>query len=189
MHENELIQALREGSESAFGELVRAYGSRIYNTALSLVQNAEDAEEIAQDVFVKVYRHIANFRNESGLSTWLYRITVTQSLDLLRKKKRQRTAAQLFGLFGKAKDEEIPHFDHPGVLAEQKENASILFRAIRSLPAQQQAAFVLQKTEGLSQQEIAHILDTTASAVESLLHRAKANLRKYLENFYKNQDA
>lgn len=183
MHENELIQALREGSEAAFRELVRTYGDRIYNTALSFLQNAQDAEETAQDVFVKVYRGIGSFRGDSGLSTWLYRIAVTQSLDRLRQKKRQRMATGFFGLLGKSA--ETPDFDHPGVIAEQKENASFLFRAVRSLPAQQQAAFLLQKTEGLTQQQIAQVLDTTPSAVESLLHRAKNNLRKHLENYYK----
>ena len=183
MHENELIQALREGSESAFAELVHAYGGRIYNTALSFLQNAEDAEELAQDVFVAVHRGIHSFRSEAGLSTWLYRITVSRSLDRLRQRKRR--ARTLFGFLGRPKDE-APDFDHPGVLAEQKENAALLFRAVRTLPAQQQAAFLLRKTEGLSQDEIAQILETTVSAVESLLQRARANLRKTLEHHYKN---
>ena len=79
---------------------------------------------------------------------------------------------------------EQPDFHHPGVVAEQKENASILFKAIKQLPEQQQAAFVLQKIEGLSQSEVAAVLKTTVSAVESLLTRAKANLRKILEQYY-----
>ena len=187
MHENELIRALREGSESAFAELVRAYGGRVYNTALSFLQNAEDAEELAQDVFVAVHRGIHAFRGEAGLSTWLYRITVSRSLDRLRHRKRR--ARSFFGLLGGSKEEEAPDFDHPGVLAEQKENAVLLFRAVRTLPAQQQAAFLLRKTEGLSQGEIAEILETTVSAVESLLQRAQANLRKTLEHHYKNLNA
>lgn len=181
MHENELIQALREGHESALRELIRSFGDRVYNTALGFVQDRSDAEEVTQDVLLKVFQSIGRFREASGLGTWIYRITVRQSQDLVRKRSRRKR----FSLIGAQSEEADPgEFNHPGVLAEQKENAALLFRAIRQLPEQQQAAWLLQRTEGLSQQQVADIMHISTGAVESLLQRAKANLRKILtENF------
>lgn len=185
MQETELIKRLVLGDEHAFRELVHTYQDRVYNTALGLLQNAADAEDITQEVFVKVFQSIGQYREEAQLSTWIYRITTTQSLDLLRKKGRKKRTGFLVNLFEKKND--IPDFHHPGIAAEQKENAAILFKAIRSLPEQQKTAFILQKTEGLSQREIADIMNASESAVESLLQRAKTNLRKQLEGLLNEQ--
>jgi RNA polymerase sigma factor (sigma-70 family) len=183
LNESDLIQSLKNGDGKAFEALVAAFSDRVYNTILGFVQNEHDAEELTQDVFIKVFRKIEGFKGESKLSTWLYRISVTQSLDFLRKNKRQKRGGFLTSIFGK---EEIgePDFHHPGVVAEQKENASVLFSAIRLLPEQQQTAFLLQKMEGLSQQQVAEVMNTSESSVESLLHRAKGRLRKLLEEYY-----
>src|SRR5215203_5757801 len=128
-----------------------AFKDRIYNTALGFVQNEHDAEEVTQDVFVKVFHSIGGFKGESKLSTWLYRIAVTQSIDLLRKKKRQKRVGFLSSVFGNQQEWGAPDFHHPGVISEQKDNAAVLFLAIRRLPEQQQTAFLLQKMEGLNQ--------------------------------------
>ena len=144
MNESELILGLRNGEETAFKFLVDTYQDRVYNTAMGIVQNAEDAEDVAQEVFIQVFRSIHSFKAESKLSTWIYRITTTRSLDL-------------------------------------KENAARLFRAISQLPDNQKTAFTLHKLEDLSYQEVSEIMKTTIGAVESLMHRAKQNLRKILE--------
>jgi RNA polymerase sigma factor (sigma-70 family) len=185
LHEQHLIEGLKEGREQAFKELVNLYKDRIYNTSIGFVQNGPDAEEITQDVFIKVFENIDGFKGESQLNTWLYRIAVTQSLDFLRRKRRQKRSGSLVSFFT-SRETEAPDFFHPGVKAEQKENAALLFQAIRRLPEQQQAAFLLQKTEGLNHQDIAAVLKTSVSAVESLLHRAKTNLRKLLTEHYKS---
>lgn len=169
---------------AALKELVRLFRDRVYNLALGFVQNEQDAEEIAQDVFIRAYRHIGQFRQESSLATWLYRITVTCSIDSIRKKKRKRQATFLGGVFSQEKKQEPADFHHPGVLAERKDDAAVLFRAIKTLPPQQKSAFLLQKMEGLSLQQVADVLKTSVSATESLLHRAKANLRKELNDYY-----
>ena len=177
MHEKELIAGLKEGHEAAFANLVDLYKDRIYNTALGFLQNADDAEDLTQEVFIRVFENIRAFKVEAQLSTWLYRITVTSSLDQIRKKNSRRRGF----LFRRPVKDQVD-FHHPGVAAEQKENAAILFKMIRRLPEQQQSAFLLQKLEGLSQQEIAEVLKTTVGAVESLLQRARNNIKKYLEN-------
>ena len=186
MTEWELIELLKQKDESAFKTIVTTWKDMVYNTALGIVQNAEDAEDIAQDVFVRVYESVHTFKGDAKLSTWIYRITVTQSLDHLRRKKRKKRFAFIESLFGK-NDELIndpPDFTHPGIVAEKKENAKKLFKAIAELPEKQNIAFVLNKVEGLSYQQISDIMEMTESAVDSLLHRAKMNLRKKLQKEY-----
>jgi RNA polymerase sigma factor (sigma-70 family) len=161
----------------------------VYNTVLGVVQQPEEAEDVTQEVFIQVFESIGQFKGDSKLSTWLYRIAVTKSLDHLRKKKRKKRFAFLQSLFG-VNEEEVrqdPDFHHPGVALENKEKAAVLFKAIDKLPENQKAAFTLHKLEGLSYQEVAEVLETSVSSVESLMHRAKGNLRKLLEDYYQKR--
>jgi RNA polymerase sigma-70 factor (ECF subfamily) len=185
--EQELIDQLKKGNESAFKTMVNSWQDLVYNTAIGLVQNEMDAEDVAQEVFVKAWESIEGFKGESKLSTWLYRITVTKSLDFLRSRKRKKRFAYVQSLFG-LNDELVidpPDFHHPGVVAEKKQLSVALFKALSDLPEQQKAAFVLSRVEGLSHKEVSEVLGTTVPAVESLLQRAKLNLRKKLENAYR----
>jgi RNA polymerase sigma factor (sigma-70 family) len=185
-----LLADLKNGSEDAFQDLVDRYQDRVFNTSLGLLQNNEDAEDIAQEVFLKVYQTVRSFRGDAALGTWLYRITVTTSLDLLRSRKRKKRFAFVQSLFGTGEDEgatEQSPFAHPGVVLENKERAAVLFKALESLPENQRVAFTLHKVEGLSYEEISDVLKTSIPAVESLMHRAKANLRKILADYYTDQ--
>ena len=183
MNELELIQQLREGNEQAFKTLVETYQDLVFNTALGIVQNVEDAEDAAQEVFIRVYRSIHSFKGESKLSTWIYRITTSCALDHVRSRKSKKRFAFLQRLFNDGNEplHEVPDFYHPGVAMDQKENAAKLFKAIDRLPESQKIAFTLHKLEDLSYQEISEVMRTSVSAVESLMHRAKQNLRKILE--------
>ena len=183
MNEQELIQQLRNKDEQAFKWLVENFQGRVYNTVIGIVQNEQDAEDVSQEVFIQVYRSIHSFKGESQLSTWIYRIATTRSFDLLRSRKSKKRFAFIQSLFGK--DDEIihdpPDFYHPGVAMEKKEDAKVLAKAITKLPENQRIAFTLNKLEDLSYKEVSDIMKTSVSAVESLLHRAKMNLRKDLE--------
>ena len=189
MNELELIQKLREGDELAFKSLVATYQDMVYNTALGIVQNAEDAEDVAQEVFIQVYRSIDQFKGDARLSTWIYRITTTKALDHIRSRKRKKRFAFITSLFGP--NDELVHepidFQHPGVALDRKEQAALLFRMINQLPDNQKVAFTLHKTEGLSYQEIAEVMELSVSAVESLLFRARQNLRKLLEKHFEQE--
>ena len=116
----------------------------------------------------------------------MYRIAVTKSLEFLRSKKRKKRFAVLKSLFSSENDAaiEIPHFDHPGVLAENRERARVLFQAIEKLPESQKIAYTLNKIEDLSYGEISKVMKRSVSSIESLLHRAKSNLQNYLKNYY-----
>ncbi len=188
MNEWTLIEQLKQGDQGAFKFIVDTWRDMVYNTALAIVQQEEDAEDVTQEAFVQVYQSINTFKGESKFSTWLYRITLSKAMDHERRKKRKKRFAFVKSLFGS--DNEIvvnpPDFHHPGVTLDNKEKAAVLFRAMAQLPENQKTAFVLNKVEGLSYQEISQVMDTTVSAVESLLHRAKTNLRKQLKTFYED---
>ena len=183
MNEQELIQGLRNADETAFKYLVDTYKDRVFNTAIGIVQNAEDSEDVAQEVFIQVFRSIKDFKEESKLSTWIYRITTTRDLDLLRSRKSKKMFGIIQRLFGEGNEpvHEIPDFNHPGVTLDRKENAAKLFKAIAQLPENQKIAFTLHKLEDLSYQEVSEVMKTSVAAIESLMHRAKQNLRKILE--------
>jgi RNA polymerase sigma factor (sigma-70 family) len=182
--ELDLIERLKRGEESAFRSLVEQYQDLVYNTALGVVQNESDAEDVAQEVFIQVFRSIGTFKSEAKLSTWIYRITTTRALDLLRARKSKKRFGLLKRLWETEEEspvENISDFNHPGVSLERKEEAAQLITAIAQLPENQKVAFVLHKLEGLSYLEIAEVMGNTLPAVESLMHRARLNLRKILE--------
>jgi RNA polymerase sigma factor (sigma-70 family) len=178
--EQELLFGLRNTEEAAFKELVLRFQNRVFNTALGFLQNTADAEDIAQEVFIQVYRSIHQFKEESLLATWIYRIATTKSLDFLRSKKRKKRFGFVSSLFGDNNRplHEPQDFKHPGVLQENKEDAAVLLRLVNQLPENQKTAFILNKVEELSYREIADVLQTSESAIDSLLQRAKQNLRK-----------
>ena len=186
MTESELIDLLKKNDREAFKEMVETWQDMVFNTAIGFLQNAEDAEDTAQEVFIQVYESVTKFKEESKLSTWIYRITVSKCLDHLRKKKRKKRFAFIQSLYGKNEALVIdpPDFFHPGVKTENKENAVALFKAIRKLPETQKTVFILNKIENLSYREIAEIMNSSKPAVDSLLQRAKKNLRNELEEHY-----
>ena len=186
MNQPELIVQLQQGDEAAFKKLVDEWQHMVYNTALGIVQNADDADDITQEVFIQVYRSVSSFKGDSKFSTWLYRITVGKALDHEKKKKRQKRFGFVQRLFGGDGEEQMHavEFDHPGVQMEKKERANELFNALKQIPDKQRIAFTLHKLEGQSYQEIAEIMNTSLYAVESLMSRAKTNLKTVLKNYY-----
>ncbi len=184
-----LLDATRQGNETAFHRFYDATKSRVFNTALSYVRNREDAEEITQDVFLTVFRSGDAFRGDASVTTWLYRITVNAALDFLKHKKRQKRFAFLTTLFdthtGAVLHEPVDPM-HPGVVLENQEQAAILFRAIDTLPDKQKTAYILTRIEGLPQSEVAAVMASSVGAVESLLQRANENLKKQLADWYQS---
>lgn len=186
MNERELIALLKQKDREAFKKIVETWQDMVYNTALGVLQNAEDAEDTAQEVFMQIYESISTFKEESKLSTWIYRITVSKALDHIRKKKRKKRFAFIQSLYGK-NDEvmiEPQDFFHPGVSMENKENATVLFKAIDQLSSNQKIAFTLNKIENLSYREIGEIMKLSEQAVDALLQRARKNLQKTLKDHY-----
>ena len=189
MEEANLISALKQGDEAAFKQLIELYKDRVYNTCLGFLGNVEDGEDITQEVFIEAFHSINNFRGDAKLTTWLYRIASTKSLEHIRKQKRKKSWSLIQGTFT-INDEDVGNkkaaFEHPGIKLENKERAAVLYKAIDKLPDHQRTAFTLHKIEDLSYKEIAEIMNVSLSSIESLMFRAKKNLQKYLTNYYKN---
>lgn len=165
-----------------FEKLYHEYKMLVYNVSLNYLQNIEDAEEVTQDVFVKAYHSLENFNQKSSYKTWIYRITINQCLDFIKQKNSKKR----FFVFGRKSQNEQEYldtatFEHPGILMENKEDAAILFSIINTLTENQKTAFLLSKLDGLSNPEIAEIMQLSISSVESLIFRAKATLQERLE--------
>jgi RNA polymerase sigma-70 factor (ECF subfamily) len=150
----------------------------VYNTALCYLQNIEESEEITQDVFLTIFNKAASFKGNSKVSTWVYRITINKALNQIEKRNRRPICdSQL-------KENHRVDFEHPGVLLEQKEKSKYLFAVIDTLAETQKTAFILSYVENLPRQEVANIMKTSLKSVESLLQRAKTNLKKKLICIY-----
>lgn len=162
-------------------QLYREHADMVFNLALNQTGSREDAEEITQDVFVKVHRSLEKFREDAQSSTWIYKITLNTCLDYHRAKKRKKRFgifSSLFDLDGEVLNEQ--ELDHPGFILEGKEELARIYRHIHALPERQKTVLILAKMEEKSQKEIAEIMDLTPKAVESLLQRAKNNLAQKL---------
>ena len=178
-----LLTRLRRGSEAAFRTLVERYQDRIYRTVLALLRSPEEAEDVAQEVFVEVYQTIGRFRGDAALSTWLYRLATSRALKHRRQARAQKRFAYFTSLLGfdNAVLHEVPDHAHPLALLEGQQQLRQLLDHVARLPGQQQVAFTLRHEQELSYEEIAAVLDTTVPAVESLLFRARKTLRQHLQ--------
>ncbi|WP_317173510.1 RNA polymerase sigma factor [Hymenobacter montanus] len=179
----DLVAQLQQGSEAAFRTLVARYQDRIYRTVFSLLRTPEEAEDVAQEVFVEVYQTIARFRGEASLTTWLYRLATSRALRARQKARAQKRFAYFTSLLGFDNDvlHEPPDHAHPLALLEGQQQLQLLLDHIARLPDQQQVAFTLHHEQGLRYEEIAAVLNTSVSAVESLLFRARQTLRKHVQ--------
>ena len=187
MSDKELLERVILGDRKSFTALYDKFYPQVFKTAFGYLNNNFDADEIVQDVFIEVHRSAKKFNHKSGLSTWIYRITVNKSLDKLRFQK----SAKRFSFFSAIlfdKDntltENIADTSNHGLDADNKELEKIIRKAMDTLPETQRTAFVLTQVEDLSGKEAAEIMKTTGKAVESLIQRAKVNLRKELSKIY-----
>ena len=191
MEEKEFIQKLRNRDRNAFDKLVREYKDRLLNICYGYLKDIDDAEDLTQDIFVEVYRTISNFKEESSLFTWMYRIAISRSLDELKKRnslkraaffeKRIRSEAADLEMSQTASDLPTPEED-----LTQKQQQKFIQDCLNALPETQRTAFVLSQQDGVSYKEIASIMNKSLSSIESLVHRSKQNLRKTMEANYEN---
>jgi RNA polymerase sigma-70 factor (ECF subfamily) len=166
----QLIAACRRGEEMARTMLYHQYKRRVFGMAHRIV-GASDAEEVAQEVFVRVFRGLAAFRGDSALSTWIYRLTVNASLShLARRGRRQEVPA----------DEALSDVPAPPVAERDPKLAARIEQALGELPAGYRAILVLHDIEGLSHDECAAILDCRVGTCKSQLHKARARMRELL---------
>lgn len=183
MTEEQLLDKAKSGDSTAFNHLVTIHQKMVLNICYRFLLNKEDAEDIAQEVFIEVYHSIKQFKGDSKLSTWIYRIATTKSLDELKKQKRKKRISE----FGKALGLEsftnkVIGFDRPDKSIENKEGYQRLLAALDKLPENQRIALTLSKIEGYRNPEIAELMQISLTAVDSLIYRAKQNLKEILSS-------
>lgn len=191
LDEKQFLADLRAQKRDAYAKLLEAYEKMVFNTCLSFVPNVQDAEDTAQEVFIEVYNSISKFKGNSKLSTWIYRIAVNKSLAFIRKKSAKKRFGFMQSITGNTipmdKSSYFTEFNHPGVQMERKEEQETLFYAINQLPEGQKVVFTLHKIDGLSYKEVSEITKKSISSVESLLFRARKNLKQILTEYYKKE--
>jgi len=172
--DSDLIKRFINGDLSGFENFVRKYQDRVYNLCRYMIRDPQDAQDAAQDVFLKAYKGIKGFNPDASLYTWLYRIAVNTCLDYKRKSRRDTPKKQPL-------TEDLPSTEPlPAELYESREIRESIQFALQKLPEKQRAAIVLREIEGLSYEEIAEVLHTSAGTVKSRISRAREQLRHLL---------
>lgn len=183
MTDQELITGILKRDRQVIEFMVNKYHKQIIKTAFHLLQNKDDAEDLAQDVCFEILNSAKPFKGNSSLTTWIYRITINKSLNFIRKNQRKRLISHFESFFLKEEGNVSSTIREPSEhdkTFENNERRQILEKAINSLPENQKTAFILSKYEELSYKEITEIMNLSLASVESLLQRAKKNLQKKL---------
>lgn len=176
-----LIEALKKGERASFDRIVDMYQEKGINIAYNMLGNLEDAKDVLQDAFVKIYTGIKNFRGQSKFSTWFYRIVVNCSLDFLRRRKRANKIFVQGIIDEEGAQPEVPdlHYD-PAKIIMDNELSRKLDECIESLPEKQRTCFILKHREGLTSSQIAEILKCRYATVKVHLFRAVRALQDKL---------
>ncbi len=187
MNEQELIARLQRRDETALEELIRLYEKKVYTLCCRMCGSAEDAEEAAQDTFLALWRGIERFRQESSLSTWIYRLASNACIDLLRRGKRSVTGTSLDD------EESFVSAADPSPQPQQEAEARELYRQLRegllALPEDYRSILLLREAEGLSYAEISAATGLELGTVKSRISRGRMLLRNFLSakgNFFEN---
>jgi RNA polymerase sigma-70 factor (ECF subfamily) len=187
--DGELVALAKAQKYGAFEELMKRYEKVIYNLALRMTKNPEEAEEILQDTFFSVFRNLERFREESSFKTWLYRVATNYALMKLRKNKQFSKVFldEPLQIDGEDIPRDIADWSrNPESLYQKHELKKLLQDAIDSLPEIYQTVFWLRDVDGLSNQEVADILELSIPAVKSRILRARVLLREYLNIYFKD---
>jgi len=185
LDDGRLAVLLKQGNEEAYGILVRRYEQKLFSIAYGMTLDREDALEIVQEVFLKVYRKIHAFRGDSALQTWLHRITVNQCLNWKRKWKRRFKWHHQPLDSDESDDDRLlgSEDDGPEVLYQKKEMEELFKKNLAELPEDTRVVFVLKEVEGLSYDEIAGILKIKRGTVSSRLYYARQKLKESMKKY------
>ena len=183
-----LLARLKERDEQAFNEIVRLYGDKVFSLVYRMIGNRAEADDIAQEVFITVFKTIDTFRGEAKFSTWLLRIAANQSKNRIKYLARRATDPEGLDGEGAGETADAPHavplsgrVDRPDVLAEAAELDGLLQRGIAELDEEQRLLVILVDVEELSYQEIVEITGLPEGTIKSRLHRARMALKEWLD--------
>ena len=185
MSDQETIERGLSGDTDQFSNLVRKYQSRIISLCMGFVHQKEDADDLSQEIFIKIYQSLKRYRGDASFSTWIYRIAINIALNYVKNKSKKNIFQRIDDLMsstGKSNTLQTVSMDtaDPEQILIDTQKREMVNNALNSLPENQKIAIVLSKYDDLPQKEIAIIMNTTEGAVEALLQRAKVNLREKL---------
>ena len=181
-HENQLIQLVREGDLSAWGELIRIHQDRLYNSIVRVVGHPDRARDVVQDAFIQAIENISRFDGKSQFFTWLYRIAFNRAMSMYRKHKSE---VSLEVARENAGDETMADSqDQPEDRVLQSELVEEVHQAIEQLSAEHRAVIVLREIEGCEYEQIAEILEVSLGTIRSRLHRARSEMRRLLRGYF-----
>lgn len=178
-----LIKSALEGDMQSFEELIYQYEKKVYNVALRVFKNPEDAKDISQDVFIKIYKNLDKFDNKSSFSTWLYRITTNTCIDELRKRKGKETVSidnDIEDDEGKFKREFADNEPTPEEKVISKEGESEIIKSMNTLSDEHRTIIVMRDIQGLSYTEISEIIGVSIGTVKSRISRARLQLKNII---------
>jgi len=182
--DNEIISRVLQGEQNAYAELVNRYQGYVFTLVLRMIKSREDAEEVAQDVFVKAYRSLADFRGESKFSTWLYTIANTTSITFLRKKKLDVHSLDNEKVFEVADSKDSAFRAN---LVEQKSRVNMVNEAIAMLSPDDAEVITLFYKAEQNLEEISRILRIETNTVKVRLHRARTRLKEKMEKNFSEE--
>jgi len=181
MEEKELVRLSKEGNQEAFAALVKKYKTKVFNLAFSLTHNKETADDMAQETFIKAYFSLSAFKSKSEFGTWLYRITVNNVRDFMRKEYRIKKVSFREEIKDPFVQEDEMRIKERKIIEEKRRK--VVYKAIQTLPEKQQIILSLREIQGFSYEEISKILNISPGTVDSRIHRARKKLRKKLVPF------
>ena len=185
MTEQDLVALAKKGDQDAFSQLVEANQNKIYSLALRMTGSPEDGADLAQEAFLRAWRSLPSFQEESSFSTWLYKLTSNLCIDFLRKEKRRKAVAITVSLDDDQDESppvEVPdHRFTPEAEVERRELRAAMSRALKTMSEEHRQILILREVEGLSYTEIAQLLDVEEGTVKSRLARARISLRNILQ--------
>jgi RNA polymerase sigma-70 factor, ECF subfamily len=176
-----LISECLQGRPAAFGDLVRRYQERLYNSIYRVVDHAEDAADVVQDAFLNAYQSLNSFKGDSEFFTWLYRIAFNTAISLRRKRRAVLRLDWTDGNPSGLEPADESAFTEPGSALAQSEDEAVLRSALNRLSPEHRAVLVLKEIDGQKYEDIAEILDVPIGTIRSRLHRARLELRDLLQ--------
>ncbi len=189
MDDQQIIKGIIRNHDPSFRLLIEKYKKLVFGSSFRILRNTCDAEDICQEVFLEVFRSIHKLKSEDNLAAWLFKISKNKSISFLRKHNPAKAQTSQ-DIYNETVQLRVSHNqaeqNTPDKNLENKEARQVLFHAIDGLPEKQKRVLLLHKFENYSQKEICDTLNLSQSSVESLIYRAKSNLRKSLCSYFKN---
>jgi len=185
--ETQLVVLAQQGEEAAFFQLYRRFSRSLYSVAYNMLGNHEDADEVLQETFIRVFKHVSRLRSPEAFTAWIYQITVNLCMDYRRVRSRVKTQPL------EGDEEHHSYFElatskwvrNPHQVLENKELLSHISEAIAALPEQQKAVVIMHEVEGMSKKMISEVLKCSLVTVRTNLHHARRKLRKKLQMYLK----